>query len=76
MNGDITFVVVASYRSRIVTPAGTVQTTVDPPDANIPCAGTANVSFGLVQAAPAVSETALALLALILAAIAVVAIRR
>ena len=77
-NGNVDFFApaVVSYQVRIVTPPGTVQTSVTPPSFPITCNGVTNVSFGVVQAIPAVSPTLLALLAISLMTIAVVVLRR
>jgi hypothetical protein len=79
-NGDVDFFgpAVVPYRIRIVLPAGAMQTTANPPDVNMSCNGVTNVSIGLAPAAqaPAFSRRMLALLALSLAGIALVVIRR
>jgi len=77
-NGDIDFFApaVVNYQVRIVAPAGMVQTSVTPPAFPIVCNGVTNVSFGLIQAIPAMSPTLLALMAIALATIAVVVMRR
>lgn len=77
-NGDVDFFApaVVNYQIRIVAPAGMVQTSVTPPAFPIVCNGVTNVSFGLIQTIPAMSRTLLALMAIALAAIAVVVMRR
>jgi hypothetical protein len=77
-NGDVDFSppAVVPYQVRIVAPAGMVQTSVTPPSFLIVCNGVTNVSFGLIQAIPAVSPTLLALLAVSLMTIAVTVLRR
>lgn len=73
-NGDVDFFVpaVVVYRVRIIAPAGTAQTTANPPDMNIVCNGVTPVSFSLVQAVPTLPTGMLALLALSLAGVGVV----
>jgi hypothetical protein len=77
-NGDVVFFVpaVVNYQVRIVAPAGMVQTSVTPASFPIVCNGPTNVSFGVIQAIPAMSPTLLALMAIALAAIAVATLRR
>jgi len=77
-NGDVDFLApaVVSYQVRIVAPAGMVQTSVTPPTFPITCDGVTNVSFGLIQAIPAVSPMLLALLAISLMTVAVATLRR
>jgi SdrD B-like domain len=77
-NGDVDFFApaVVNYQVRIVAPAGMVQTSVTPPSFLIVCNGVTTVSFGLIQAIPAMSPSLLALLAISLVAVAVAVLRR
>ncbi|HEX3069157.1 MAG TPA: SdrD B-like domain-containing protein [Thermoanaerobaculia bacterium] len=77
-NGDVDFFApaVVNYQIRIVAPAGIVQTSVTPPAFPIVCNGVTNVSFGLIQAIPAMSPMLLALMVIALMTIAVTAMRR
>lgn len=77
-NGDVDFFApaIVPYAVTVVVPAGTVQSSANPPLLNLTCNGTSNVSFALVQAVPVLSPGMLALLTLALGAIALITIRR
>lgn len=78
VNGDVDFLVpaVVPYAMGIVTPAGTVQSSGNPPLLSLTCNVTTNVSFAVVQSVPALSRTMLALLTLALGSVALIAMRR
>lgn len=77
-NGDVDFFApaVVPYAVSIVVPAGTTQSSANPPLLNLTCNATSNVSFALVQAVPALSRGMLTLLTLALGAIALITTRR
>jgi len=81
-NGDADLNAIAAfpYRLSIVVPPGATQTTANPPDQGVNCIafGPTNVQFGLAVTAPApaMSPAALMLLAIGLASVSVLALRR